>query len=1036
MADDSDAMDWKPTTPPSNQESVLSPLIFPELFGPQRGSPPRATRIGPVPTSQATAIQPSLSTFQNHYGGVFSGNIKSRTTNPHSWECWKFNNDLTWLGRTSSSKNRYRTFADYPYPRRDLNIDQRLALMKSHKPFWPTVGNQINRGSLFRASSQHKSSTNLRPQPYRPPLQYQPPPSSKNLEAGATPRSVRLPLTGLALEDSLDFNSRTDVGVSGPQSDHPNSITSSIEGSPRAKKRDFDTVFGQDPEIITQSRMATIRAVENMTATPVSESAFATSVHSSSPPPNFVGVFRPTTAESSWLEVLGVGCMVAANLIFQFTLHASRKIGRVARSGYQNRHHIAISCHTTAQVAIDASHRAGHFVRDNRGTVLETYRATVQTMGGYKRRMIEFTTRRSVNRSNAQAILIPPVTPVGLARTQRFSPRCSPVAHAQIIPSQSSPTRSQSLSPESSPSPSTEGFSPGNSPAARSQGRSPVSTPTIHRFPPEASSARISRHTEPEGRAKTLSGLPQDGAQMTAIDELAKLLSESKTSKSVPKSCFPPVKTRTPLLEVSRNSSSNESSVGDTYTDLQKSVRWYSSPNAGGPVNQIDFPQELSIQITNDSHVTEDGVNMGEEDLEDVWKEENDVETAFIADKYKGEDSNEAEGECDDNADEEFDVDAEEEHETGDWGKPHIKAEGIYGVEVGEEHDSEVGEASMIEDGGEDGVEDGVEDDVEAVEVIGIQALAISCRRVSGRLAEEARLQAEEQARKDAAAVAAQVERETLEALARERKAEEERKRRGIRRIPSSQLIQPLSAEWSRKVDVAMSGISMETALALSPDGTILRRRAFGTLLPQPGVDSASAWLNDEMVSGYLQLVVKDGLEKAKHRRGQSPRYHAFSTFFYENLALKGYEGVDRWARRAKLEGKDLLKAEYVLVPVHHRNHWTLLVVSPLRKTVEYFDSYHGNGRPFTSQILKWVAGELGSAYKADEWKVFNEAGSPDQLNAKDCGVFVATTARMIVSGWNPLEAYTKDDLKCQRRRMAAELMQGGFGEELAWKEE
>ena len=1041
MADDPDAMDWKQTTPPSNQDSDLPPPAFPRLSGPQRGSPPRATRIGPVPPIQAATIRSGLSTFQNqhglstfetHHGGVFSGNIKSRATNSHSWEYLNFKNDLIWLGRTSSSKNRYRTFLENPYPRRDLNIDQRLALMKSYKPSWPTVSNQINRGSVFRASSQHKFSTNFPTQPVYPPSQHQPSPFLKALQAGRNPRHIRDPLPGLVRKDSSDSSSWTGVGVSEPQSDHPGFTASSIEGSSRAKKRDFDTVFGQDPEIATQSRMATVRALENMTAIPVSKSAFATSVSSSSPLPNVVNVSRPTTAENSWLDVLGVGCMVAANSIFQLTLYASRKIGRLAYSGYQNRHRVVNACHTTVQVAIDASHRAGYFVRENRGTVLETYRATVQTMGGYKRRMIEFTTRRSLHRSNAQVVMIPPITTDTLARTQGLSPHGSPVSHAQIIPPQSSPTRSQSLSPESSPSPSTEGFSPEHSPAARSQGRSLLSTPTIHRSPLEASSARISRHTEPDGRAKTLSGLPKDGAQINAIDELAKLLNESKTNKSVPKSCFPPVRTRTPLLEVSRNPSSNVSNVGDTYTNLQKSVRWYSSPNAGGPVNQIDFPQELSIQTTNDFYVTEDDVNMGEEDSEDVWKKEDNVETAFIADEYKREDSNEAEEACDDNADEEFDVDTEEEHETGEGGNPHIEVEGIHDAEVEEEHDSEVGEASVIEDGGEGTVND----DVEAAEVSGIQALTISCRRVSGRLAEEARLRAEEQARKDAAAVAAQVERETLEALSRERKAEEERKRRGIRRISSSKLIQPLSAEWSRKVDVAMSGTSMETALALSPDGTVLRRRAFGTLLPQLGVDSTSAWLNDEMVSGYLQLVVKDGLEKAKHRRGQSPRYHAFSTFFYENLALKGYEGVDRWAKRAKLEGKDLLKAEYVLVPVHHGNHWTLLVVSPLRKTVEYFDSFHRNGGPFTSQILKWVEGELGSAYKAEEWKVFNDAGSPDQVNAKDCGVFVATTARMIVSGWNPLEAYTNEDLNCQRRRMAAELMQGGFGGELAWAEE
>lgn len=312
--------------------------------------------------------------------------------------------------------------------------------------------------------------------------------------------------------------------------------------------------------------------------------------------------------------------------------------------------------------------------------------------------------------------------------------------------------------------------------------------------------------------------------------------------------------------------------------------------------------------------------------------------------------------------------------------------------------------------------------------------LTISTRRSSKRqqalLAkkhEEDARRREEEARREASLAAAKVQREAILAREKALREEEERKAKGLRRIPTSKLILPLSVDWDKKVDDAMAASSNSHQVATTVKGIPLTRKDFGTLLPQLGRDSPSAWVNDDIILAYLQAIVDFQLKKVGYKRGQVPKYHAFSTFFYKNLSEKGVGSVDRWAKRAGLEGERLLLAEQVFIPIHQQSHWTLLVVSPMRRTIEYFDSFHGDGKVIIDKTKEYLRSEVGPAFKPSEWKVHTSAPSPTQYNGKDCGVFLATTAKMIALGYDPAKAYTANDIAVQRRRMAAELINGGF---------
>lgn len=306
-----------------------------------------------------------------------------------------------------------------------------------------------------------------------------------------------------------------------------------------------------------------------------------------------------------------------------------------------------------------------------------------------------------------------------------------------------------------------------------------------------------------------------------------------------------------------------------------------------------------------------------------------------------------------------------------------------------------------------------------------IQA-AEAARRAQEEAEETARREAEEAEEK------ARVAKEDAEEKARkEKEEEEERQKRPTRRIPKEKVILPLTAEWEARVQEAMDTPDMRTVLVTLPSGTNLTRKDFGTLKVVPGRDPAHGWLNDEIILASLQQVVDYGLRMSNHEAGKTPKYHAFNTFFYKNLRDKGAQSIKRWATKAKIGGRTLEEVERVFIPVHQGAHWTLLVISPIARTIEYFDSMGGSADSYIRNAKLWLAGEMGARFKENEWAVptGTHGVGPRQTNMSDCGVFTCTTARMVALGVDPM-AYGGEDMGVQRGRMVAELLNGGlFGD-------
>lgn len=254
------------------------------------------------------------------------------------------------------------------------------------------------------------------------------------------------------------------------------------------------------------------------------------------------------------------------------------------------------------------------------------------------------------------------------------------------------------------------------------------------------------------------------------------------------------------------------------------------------------------------------------------------------------------------------------------------------------------------------------------------------------------------------------------------------------RQGPRKELVEPLDPSWDAVVSNAQCahpGKSITTSL----EGTELRLKDFNTLLGQ------RSWLNDEIINTYIEWVVAAANEAAAaeakafgDKPSTVPKFIAHNSFFYANLKTKGPSSTDRLMKRKKAPGASLMEVDTVFVPICQGAHWTLGVVRPFAKTIEYFDSMGGHQGEFMRLMRGWLKHQLGSKYKDEDWTV-PDTDCAIQTNGWDCGVFVCTNAFCVASGIDT-ECYRQEDMTIQRRRIAAILINRGFTKDFQWGQE
>ena len=258
------------------------------------------------------------------------------------------------------------------------------------------------------------------------------------------------------------------------------------------------------------------------------------------------------------------------------------------------------------------------------------------------------------------------------------------------------------------------------------------------------------------------------------------------------------------------------------------------------------------------------------------------------------------------------------------------------------------------------------------------------------------------------------------------------KKRRLNRRNPLRPLVQPLSDKWNDRIRAVQGERGSQRVLVTAIKGTELAPKDFATLLGQ------RSWLNDEIINAFLEWI-EDAANKAAAAEAKGfgepvsdvPKFIAQNSFFYNDLVNKGPAKSERLMKRKKAPGKSFMLVDTMFVPVNSGAHWTVGVVRPVAKTIEYFDSLGGSDRQFVHHMRKWLKFQLGDTYLEEEWTVPG-TGCAIQSNSWDCGVFVCTNSFCVAFGLDTF-CYAEPDMIQQRRNIAAVLLNRGFVGDFEW---
>ncbi|NWI06938.1 SENP2 protease, partial [Tichodroma muraria] len=221
---------------------------------------------------------------------------------------------------------------------------------------------------------------------------------------------------------------------------------------------------------------------------------------------------------------------------------------------------------------------------------------------------------------------------------------------------------------------------------------------------------------------------------------------------------------------------------------------------------------------------------------------------------------------------------------------------------------------------------------------------------------------------------------------------------------PLNPLFQAMESEISAAFDSGEPEDILSKAFKLT-----VTREDICTLQPQ-------GWLNDRIMNFYMGLLVE------RSKKEGYPAVYAFNTFFYSKLSSTSHKGVKKWTK-----GVDIFEHDVILVPIHLRIHWTLLVVDLREKTIKYFDSLGQKGDHICKTVLKYLEEESREKRNieltASEWTLHSMGTEeiPQQDNGSDCGVFVCKFADFI-SRDKPI-IFTPEHMPYFRRKMVWEII-------------
>lgn len=119
---------------------------------------------------------------------------------------------------------------------------------------------------------------------------------------------------------------------------------------------------------------------------------------------------------------------------------------------------------------------------------------------------------------------------------------------------------------------------------------------------------------------------------------------------------------------------------------------------------------------------------------------------------------------------------------------------------------------------------------------------------------------------------------------------------------------------------------------------------------------------------------------------------------FYEVLQKEGVQAGCMLFRTARISKEEFQQLEYFFVPINFNEHSSLIIISPLDRTIEFADSMIRSHRA-TSKIfdiiIRFLIHEFGQLTGNRPWK-FLYGNAPVQASLADCGNYTCLYAKTL----------------------------------------
>ena len=177
-------------------------------------------------------------------------------------------------------------------------------------------------------------------------------------------------------------------------------------------------------------------------------------------------------------------------------------------------------------------------------------------------------------------------------------------------------------------------------------------------------------------------------------------------------------------------------------------------------------------------------------------------------------------------------------------------------------------------------------------------------------------------------------------------------------------------------------------------------------------------YLNDKIIDQYLMLI--------KIRNEKDPKLPTISiqsVYFHQKLdqlgVEQGMEDTKKWIR------DDIMEKEVFLIPIHKRDHWSLVGVDIKTRTIHYFDSIKGSRETAKAPgiIKTYLERYCKNKGNTETFKIKRRQDVPLQTNGVDCGVFVCQYAERFARK-APMN-FSQEDMAVTRMKISHEIFSG-----------